>query len=952
MIIESIQIKGFGCLQGNYDFSTGLNLIIAPNESGKTTIAAALTVLLFGIKGSSRRSEDIAFKRYSPLTGGEFSISGVVKLENGRKLNIWRDFSKDTFRVVELLSGKDVTLDYAAPPNGDCLGQTLTGLSFLQYRKLAFLNQDELNKNWEFVEFADQLSALFSTDNIKGNTVEQAKNVLADSLSSFSGITSKGKVKVDTEINRINKRLHDISKEIEEIEAVYAKVEEEFALAADKRLAGKKIQNRIKECEYCIILLRLNELQENLAESLISQEKLRAVKYEISQLKDLKDCDYADIEQMAELLGLLSDKKKRLAEYDKEIADSQDELEYLRVRVDNLGQRVNVTEEILQNIEKNIDILESYQGREKSVLIDCRSAEAVLSEAGVESSEVKRFNEWAAGKKKAEVALVKNYLQIKDKLRLAENELKQQKKNNEVIFESISQDRFYHFKSARNNLFLGCIFTAVSVGTFFAMGMLFFMLAPALVCICWALWGAVKLGRTDKYRFEEEQKARVTFERLNDDFSKFVERDKAVAEKFSVSASEMGYDADSLFALLVRFKKAETEIDNWEYVYDRHRNISDVLEESILTLKDIFCEIGVATKDTYLDVRRAKVMLREVSDALSLIVKREKLEEKIFEIELVKEKLNAEVVDLEIELKDHFNAAGIVLEKSDYSEAMDEFREKVAARRRLQQLEDVELNKVTLEIAEGVGVERLEEEISVWEKRRESFLYEDRWLENKIPQKEIYEYENDLKVARLQLEDTQGELVECEKVLALEESRRKDRLPELENMQNELLVAKKKAETFNQAVKIAIDNLDSISIDLHARWSPLFSEEYNEQVSSFSGGLEFKLSKELKLNATIKESGYPLDNDKLGMYMSRGMRDQAYLVLRLLLAQKVVESEVFPLVLDDPFVNADDERFRLGMKYLLDISRSLQVFVFSCHGLRHDDLCFDNDAFADALIKL
>ena len=75
--------------------------------------------------------------------------------------------------------------------------------------------------------------------------------------------------------------------------------------------------------------------------------------------------------------------------------------------------------------------------------------------------------------------------------------------------------------------------------------------------------------------------------------------------------------------------------------------------------------------------------------------------------------------------------------------------------------------------------------------------------------------------------------------------------------------------------------------------------------------------------------GNPLPVDKL----SRGTRELIFLALRLALVSSYKRRGAnMPIVLDDVFVNFDDNRARAAAKVLVDISNSgQQMLVFTCH---------------------
>lgn len=68
--------------------------------------------------------------------------------------------------------------------------------------------------------------------------------------------------------------------------------------------------------------------------------------------------------------------------------------------------------------------------------------------------------------------------------------------------------------------------------------------------------------------------------------------------------------------------------------------------------------------------------------------------------------------------------------------------------------------------------------------------------------------------------------------------------------------------------------------------------------------------------------------------LSAGYRDLVGICLRISLIGAMYEQEKPMLVMDDPFVNMDDEKVRDGLKYLEKISSKYQVIYFTCSDVR------------------
>ena len=65
---------------------------------------------------------------------------------------------------------------------------------------------------------------------------------------------------------------------------------------------------------------------------------------------------------------------------------------------------------------------------------------------------------------------------------------------------------------------------------------------------------------------------------------------------------------------------------------------------------------------------------------------------------------------------------------------------------------------------------------------------------------------------------------------------------------------------------------------------------------------------------------------------SSGTGDQVYLSIRLAMALSFGNQlEPLPIVLDDIFVRFDEERQRETLRFLMDLGRNQQIFLFTCH---------------------
>lgn len=133
----------FGRLQNErLELTGGLNVITAPNESGKSTWAAFLLAMLYGVDTSQRASAGTlpAKTKYKPWSGAPME-GRMELLWQGKKITIERASKGRTpmgeFRAYETDSGQAV-----AGMTGDNCGEMLLGVGRSVFERSAFVGQN------------------------------------------------------------------------------------------------------------------------------------------------------------------------------------------------------------------------------------------------------------------------------------------------------------------------------------------------------------------------------------------------------------------------------------------------------------------------------------------------------------------------------------------------------------------------------------------------------------------------------------------------------------------------------------------------------------------------------------------------------------------------------------------------------------------------------------------
>ena len=177
----------FGKLEHrSLSFSKGLNIIEAPNESGKSTLLAFLRVMLYGFPPRERGA--MADKnRYAPWSLSPMRGTLALTCQKG-DITLQRDTARANspmgrFSAVYTGSGEAVDGLTAA----DC-GETLLGVPCEVYERSAFIRQSSLTVDAS-AELERRIAALITTGE-EGQSFSEASAALKKQLNASSHAAS------------------------------------------------------------------------------------------------------------------------------------------------------------------------------------------------------------------------------------------------------------------------------------------------------------------------------------------------------------------------------------------------------------------------------------------------------------------------------------------------------------------------------------------------------------------------------------------------------------------------------------------------------------------------------------------------------------------------------------------------------------------------------------------
>lgn len=145
---------------------------------------------------------------------------------------------------------------------------------------------------------------------------------------------------------------------------------------------------------------------------------------------------------------------------------------------------------------------------------------------------------------------------------------------------------------------------------------------------------------------------------------------------------------------------------------------------------------------------------------------------------------------------------------------------------------------------------------------------------------------------------------------------------QLANVQTQLLQARKQLETVN----VVLTLLEQAKENLSTSYLPTLSEQCGKLLNAVTNGrYEVKLDRNFTLR--LQENGVTKPSE----YFSRGIREITLLCFRIALSQMLYGGKIPLLIIDDAFVNFDEENFLQATKLLKNLSQSTQIVYFTCH---------------------
>lgn len=236
----------FGKLQGQtLELNNGLNIIQAPNETGKSTWSAFILAMLYGINSRERdKAGTPADKnRYAPWNGT--AMSGRMDCESeGQRITLLRTTKRATAPMCEFQALHTNTNDSISTLSSSFCGEQLLGVTREVYARSAFIRQNNLSIT-QNAELERRIVSLLSSGE-ENTSYSEASDTLKKQLHQRRHNRTGQIPALETELQQLHKQL-------EESEVLSAKIvslrQQEQALLQEEFSLRQELQHIIKQEE-------------------------------------------------------------------------------------------------------------------------------------------------------------------------------------------------------------------------------------------------------------------------------------------------------------------------------------------------------------------------------------------------------------------------------------------------------------------------------------------------------------------------------------------------------------------------------------------------------------------------------------------------------------------------------------------------------------------------------
>jgi len=963
MWIEKITLYGFGGITNEeIEFgSNDLNLIVESNEYGKSTLAEGIWATLFdfpehGSKAVTHERENL--KPWDEKAPYKAVLDLII---DDKKLRVIRNFDTKEVQVLDRATNRDITAEYSQKDNknlagdGDPIGFKLTGMSRDLFRNTCLLGQRHLDAH--HVANSHDIGPIFqgmadtaSPASTAGGAAEALNEALANY--SFTGASAR-KMSVEAAIGELENQKSELQQKLNAMDTEHKQTCEYLAelgqLDEGSQVPTGELDAALVS-EFDAYRIEVRDLEKKL-ESATSRYEQK-LKLE-SDLKDLDMNAQVSNPVTASLKDLWTRKTSRQTDADRlavEIEPQQEEYERLE---SDIAERYKDLQTLTADEANSISALAINMYKLQQELSDLqrdhqeqtgRHLQRLMvssKQHGVALDVLKQLT-------RAEIEEAKNYSSLL--IMFYDQVQEEQKKIQEVKF---SIDDIEERRRTNRNSNVGKmigLFIAAIVCLIFLIFTHDIKDIPQIAVICAVgvmlvslLTGLVFVGMIINFKYylkddhasatEEENKRKKALSAVKTKISNLEAKLTALAVKTGSP------NKDDLIKFINEASSHEGVIQEQE---SRDQSLGNEEARMRKIQRDLAYFFDKAGRDSsQIDSQRAMDLSQDITQFYK---EKGELEAQFAEIHHGRKQLDfllSEIAGIDRDIESALERSGVTV-SADPDELERQVMELLKANTDRQSI----LNEIARIEYDLGGYQDARDAIQNMEYERDVLNDKIRNLISDNPDLQNLPEPDTAVKAKAVLpwgssEKDKGEnkakkdelVVKIRTALNYRDEHYLETVEELANVDHELVCAKRA----KLALSMARDVIKQLSTETYEDWSQELNQESERLISQLNLDIEsIKFDRSLRMVLKLKGHDREFSSQDVVSKLSTGTREQVHWLARIILSSFLSKRKPLPIVLDEPFSEADDARFLGMMRFLINsIAPHNQIIILSCHHQRH-----------------
>ena len=897
MRIKSLRVAHFGKLKNRaIPLEDGLNIIYGENETGKTTLQTFIKAMFYGLGSSKKDIRENERKRFLPWSGDDAGGELLFQDDFGKEYLIKRSFGekkkKDDTLILDPISGDEIGFIDGNQP----------GLSFFSmgeeaFEKTVFIkqlhSQVERDKEDEIMKRLTNLHQTGDEDTSyhkamgalqlarKGLIGQRKMGRLDEIQAAYGKLKEAWKVAKGLHEENINDQMH-LNSILEE----KTRLHDEMADLEKKKKERRHMEQKHEYHELCgysdrikALILELEEKQKmfQFGDQRIDESYILDLRHLFRQWKELKGQALESMELSRIIKAEYEEKRAYLQNYDDVeddmemklstmIQESQQMEERLRAWDASVGE-IQELEVKLQEERNNLGILRKFEDVTPGLELDIYDKEEKLKELKAKLSGDQR----------------REHLQLKQDM------LRSQMKNSVLM------------------LVIGIL--ALGTGVAGGIGLHPSFYIAGGIGLLLSIYGWISRQKASHERMIVEKEISVIGDSLS--IQKEIEEIRKELGEIYYRLGILGFQEFRTHMMKYTEKKNRME-ELRIRIEDRKRNINSEKPQALKArLKDLRGEIQRIFAQWNCDSledfsHRCRLYRKTLTEKERVLRELKDLGEKIQQIEIQREEIEREM-RAQLNLKE-IDEIGIENGIVTLSEG-------------LKGINDLEREKNSLEdtfrtLLKGRTIEGLQEAMEDFAGLDESENPESEdVLEGKLKghHQQLIELEKQIKDLQYRMQHRfahSGSLAEIEEEMAI--------------LETQILELEEIAATIDCSLEV----LESTFHEIQRSFGPRLNKAVGEILGQITQGKydELKISEgyHVKVVDPLEDRIKEID------YFSNGTWDQIYFAMRMGITKLIFDGSDVPVIMDDAFVQYDENRLEAVLSYLYEYAQSHQVILFTC----------------------